>query len=135
MRANRLYGDTVTLYHPDPTNKTVQRTVLHGVCRQQGQRALPNATGTRQGAALLLVIPAAAGVYGADYTLRPGDRVYPGAGPDVPWDAWGGFVPGADSQVAVVQYVLPLTLGGKPHHVEAGAWWNGTGTGVHSLTR
>ena len=31
--------------------------------------------------------------------------------------------------------VLPMRLRGKPHHVEAGAWWNGSGTGVRSLTR
>lgn len=35
----------------------------------------------------------------------------------------------------VVRTVLPMRLRGKPHHVEAGAWWNGSGTGVRSLTR
>lgn len=83
---NKLYRDTVTLYHADAAAQTVVRTVLRGVCWQQGRRELPDAGGTRRGAAL-------------------------------------------------VQYVLPMRLRGKPHHVEAGAWWNGSGTGVRSLTR
>lgn len=98
MRKNRLCGETVTLYHPDPTAQTVCRRVLRGVSWQQGRREKPDATGTKQGTALLLVIPEAAGL-------------------------------------AVVAYVLPLRLRGRVHHVEAGAWWNASGTGAHSLTR
>lgn len=85
MRKNRLCGETVTLYHPDPTAQTVCRRVLRGVSWQQGRREKPDATGTKQGTALLLVIPEAAGQYGADYTLDPGDRVLLGEGP-----AWPG---------------------------------------------
>lgn len=114
---NKLYRDTVTLYHADTAAQTVVRTVLRGVCWQQGRRELPDAGGTRRGTALLVVIPETTARYGADYTLAPGDRLFPGEGP------------------ALVQYVLPMRLHGKPHHVEAGAWWNGSGTGVRSLTR
>ena len=53
----------------------------------------------------------------------------------VTWADWPGFVPAAVEGAALVQYVLPMRLRGKPHHVEAGAWWNGSGTGVRSLTR
>ena len=65
----------------------------------------------------------------------PGDRLFPGEGPALTWADWPGFVPAAVEGAALVQYVLPMRLRGKPHHVEAGAWWNGSGTGVRSLTR
>lgn len=132
---HKLYGETVTLYHPDVANKAVVRTVLRGVFWQQGRRALPDVTGTRQGAAMLLVVPEATARYGLDYTLAPGDRLLPGEGPALTWADWPGFVPAAVANVAVIQYVLPMRLRGRPHHVEAGAWWNGSGTGAHSLTR
>ena len=95
MRKNRLCGETVTLYHPDPAAQTVCRRVLRGVSWQQGRREKPDAAGTKQGTALLLVIPEAAGQYGADYTLDPGDRVLLGEGPGVAWADWPGFVPAA----------------------------------------
>ena len=123
------------LYHADAAAQTVVRTVLRGVCWQQGRRELPDAGGTRRGAALLVVIPETTARYGADYTLAPGDRLFPGEGPALTWADWPGFVPAAVEGAALVQYVLPMRLRGKPHHVEAGAWWNGSGTGVRSLTR
>ena len=95
MRKNRLCGETVTLYHPDPAAQTVCRRVLRGVSWQQGRREKPDAAGTKQGTALLLVIPEAAGQYGADYTLDPGDRVLLGEVPGVAWADWPGFVPAA----------------------------------------
>ena len=88
-----------------------------------------------QGTALLVVIPQTVARYGADYTLAPGDRLCLGEGPVLQWEDWPGFVPAAVENAAVVQYVLPMRLHGRLHHVEAGAWWNGSGTGVHSLTR
>lgn len=132
---NKLYGDTVTLYHPDKAAQRVVRTVLHRVFCQQGRRELPDVKGTQQGAALLLVVPETTARFGADYTLQPGDRLYLGEGPDVAWADWPGFVPAAFDGVAIVRYVLPMRLRGRLHHVEAGAWWSGSGTGVHSLTR
>mgnify|MGYP003171945836 CR=1 FL=1 len=54
---NKMYRDTVTLYHADAAAQTVVRTVLRGVCWQQGRRELPDAGGTRRGTALLVVIP------------------------------------------------------------------------------
>ncbi|WP_455501604.1 hypothetical protein [Gemmiger sp.] len=132
---NKLYGDTVTLYHPDAKAARVVRTVLHGVFCQQGRRELPDVNGAKQGAALLLVVPETTAKFGADYTLLPGDRLFLGEGPDVAWADWPGFVPAAVDGVGIVQYVLPMRLRGRLHHVEAGAWWSGTGTGVHSLTR
>lgn len=132
---DKLCGETVTLYHPDAAHRRVMRRVVRGVYWQQGRRALPDAGGTRQGTALLVVIPQTAARYGEDYTLAPGDRLCLGEGPVLQWADWPGFVPAAVENVAVVQYVLPMRLHGRLHHVEAGAWWNGSGTGVHSLTR
>ena len=65
---NKLYRDTVTLYHADEAAQTVVRTVLRGVCWQQGRRELPDAGGTRRGAALLVVIPETTARYGAGPT-------------------------------------------------------------------
>ena len=134
MRESRLYAQTVTLYHGDAAAQRVGRTVLRGVFWQHGRRSTPDAGGTQVGAAMLLVVPETSARYGADYTLEPGDRLCPGEGPALAWADWPAFVPGARDDVAVVQYVLPMTLGGAPHHVEAGAWWTGGGTGAHSLT-
>ena len=78
---NKLYRDTVTLYHADAAAQTVVRTVLRGVCWQQGRRELPDAGGTRRGAALLVVIPETTARYGADYTLAPGGQAVPRRGP------------------------------------------------------
>ena len=100
---NKLYRDTVTLYHADTAAQTVVRTVLRGVCWQQGRRELPDAGGTRRGAALLVVIPETTARYGADYTLAPGDRLFPGEGPALTWADWPGFVPAAVEGAALVQ--------------------------------
>ena len=70
--------------------------------------------------------------YGADYTLEPGDRLCPGEGPALAWADWPAFVPGARDDVAVVQYVLPMTLGGAPHHVEAGGLVDGAAAPVRT---
>ena len=69
---DKLCGETVTLYHPDAAHRRVVRQVLRGVYWQQGRRALPDAGGTRQGTALLVVIPQTTARYGEDYTLAPG---------------------------------------------------------------
>ena len=128
-----LFAQTVTLYRLE--GDTVRRTVLRGVHWQRGRRALPENAGTRTGTMMLLVIPAAAGEYGQDYLLDPGDRVCDGEGPALTAADWPGFVPAADRRVAVVEYVTPFTLGGRVHHVEAGAWWNTSGSGAKGLTR
>ena len=77
---HNLYRDTVTLYHADAAAQTVVRTVLRGVCWQQGRRELPDADGTRRGTALLVVIPETTARYGADYKGTGGQAV-PRRGP------------------------------------------------------
>lgn len=133
MKRNPLCAQTVTLYHADEAAGQVVRTVVQGVSWQRGCRRLPTAQGTRQGSALLLVIPEEAARFGVDYTLAPGDRAVPGEGPDVAWEDWPEFLPAA-GQAAVIEYVTPFTLRGRPHHLEAGGWWTTAGTGAHSLT-
>lgn len=129
----KLFDQTVTLYHWQEGG--VRRTVLRGVFWQRGRRMVPETGGARTGSMLLLVIPAAAGDYGQDYTLEPGDRVFEGEGPDLTAADWPAFVPAANPRVAVVEYVTPFTRRGRLHHVEAGAWWNTSGSGAKSLTR
>lgn len=133
MRKRGLYAQTVTVYHADAAAQSVTHTVLRGVYFQYGRRTLPAADGTRAAAVLLLVIPAAAGRWGADYTLAPGDRLLLGAGKAVAWADWPRFVPAEHDDVAIVQQVTPLRLRGELHHVEATVWWNTTGTGARSL--
>lgn len=134
MRDRSLFGRTVTVYHGDADALAVTRTVLRGVFWQHGHRRTPAADGTTATAAMLLVVPETAARYGVDYTLEPGDRLCPGEGPELSWADWGAFVPGVDPRVAVVQYVLPFYRGQVLHHLEAGTWWTGSGTGAHSLT-
>lgn len=134
MRNNRLFGRTVTVYHGDADALAVTRTVLRGVFWQHGRRGTPDADGTTQGEVLLLVVPESAARYGTDYTLEPGDRLCPGEGPDLAWADWADFVPALRAGVAVIQYVMPMYRGETLHHVEAGTWWTGGGTGAHSLT-
>lgn len=131
MPENLLYRQTVTIYHAE--NGAVARTVVPNVFWQRGRRRMPGGTGTRDDSALLLVIPETSARWGVDYTLVPGDRVFPGEGPELDLAGWGRFVP-ALTETAVVEYVTPMTLRGAPHHVEAGGWWTDSGTGAHSLT-
>lgn len=133
MKNRPLFRQTVTLYHPDEAARAVTRRVVRGVSWQRGRRQLPDAKGARSGNVLLLVIPEASARFGVDYTLDPGDRALEGEGPEVGWDDWPDFLP-ATAGAAVIEYVMPYTLRGVPHHVEAGGWWTSMGTGAHSLT-
>ena len=56
MRKRGLYGQTVTVYHPVPMKKRVDRYVLRDVFCQIGSREVPDAAGTKSGAAMLLVV-------------------------------------------------------------------------------
>lgn len=80
-----------------------------------------------------MVIPETAARYGADYTLAPGDRLCLGEGPVLQWGDWPGFVPRGGN--AAVRSMCCDAAARQAAPVEAGAWWNGSGTGVHSLTR
>ena len=51
MRKRGLYGQTVTVYHPVPMKKRVDRYVLHDVFCQIGSREVPDAAGAKSGAA------------------------------------------------------------------------------------
>ena len=131
MAENPLFADTVTLYHADPAAHTVTRRVLRGVYLQTGMRQKPDVKGTKSGTSFLLVIPAAVWDGAA---LNPGDRLCRGEGAALSWQQFAAFVPGK-AQTAVVEYILLLMHRGRLHHIEVGAWWQGTGTGAHSLTR
>ena len=148
MRKRGLYGQTVTVYHPVPMKKRVDRYVLRDVFCQIGSREVPDAAGAKSGAAMLLVVLAVLGGIGAlvlpetdvtryrvDYKLAAGDRVMLGEGPEVEWAAWPSFVPAEVDGLGAITYVLPLYLRGAVHHVEAGAWWSAGGAGAGRLAR
>ena len=54
MRKRGLYGQTVTVYHPVPMKKRVDRYVLRDVFCQIGSREVPDAAGAKSGEAMLL---------------------------------------------------------------------------------
>lgn len=129
-----LCVQTVTLYHPDETTRTVVRTLLEGVFLDRRVKMNHTETGQQQAQAFLLVIPDRAGRLGREYLLVPGDRVFDGVGPELSWEEWPAFVPAVRDGICCVQYVDPKTMGGQPCHVEAGGWWTRSGGGAHSLT-
>lgn len=129
-----LCTQTVTLYHPDEEAGTVTRTVVAGAFLDRRLRMTHTETGQQQAQAFVLVIPAAAGVPGQDYTLEPGDRVLEGEGPEISRESWPQFVPALHPGLCCVQYVDPKTVRGRFCHLEAGGWWTRSGSGAHSLT-
>lgn len=135
-RGLSIYGQTVTVYHPLPGKKRVDKYILHDVFCQLGSREVPDASGAKSGAAMLLVVPETDLLrYSVDYKLASGDRVMLGEGPEVDWAAWPSFVPAEVDGLGVITYVLPLYLRGALHHVEAGAWWSAGGAGAGRLAR
>ena len=129
-----LCTQTVTLYHPDEEAGTVTRTVVEGAFLDRRVRMTHTETGRQQAQAFVLVIPAAAGVPGQDYTLEPGDRVLAGEGPEISRESWPQFVPALHPGLCCVQYVDPKAVRGRFCHLEAGGWWTRSGSGAHSLT-
>ena len=129
-----LCTQTVTLYHPDEDAGTVTRTVVTGAFLDRRVRMTHTETGRQQAQAFVLILPAAAGLPGQDYTLEPGDRVLEGEGPEISWENWPDFVSAVYPGLCCVQYVDPKTVRGRLCHLEAGGWWTRSGSGAHSLT-
>ena len=113
MRKRGLYGQTVTVYHPVPMKKRVDRYVLRDVFCQIGSREVPDAAGAKSGAAMLLVVPETDVTrYRVDYKLAAGDRVMLGEGPEVEWAAWPSFVPAeVDGLGAIRSYCRCICVG------------------------
>ena len=136
MNKRGLYGQTVTIYHAVPEKKRVERYLLRDVFCQLGSREVPDAAGSKSGAAMLLVVPEKENLhYGPGYRLAAGDRVLLGEGAEVGWADWPGFVPAEVPGLGAVTYVLPMYYRGGIHHVEAGAWWSAGGAGAGRLAR
>ena len=142
----------------------MERYLLRDVFCQLGSREVPDAAGSKSGAAMLLVVPedtpgvsgdaglTAVGAgegtaesgsgpgagkrrYGVTYRVAAGDRVLLGEGAEVGWADWPGFVPAEVPGLGAVTYVLPMYYRGGIHHVEAGAWWSAGGAGAGRLAR
>lgn len=106
-----LCNQTVTLY--GIREGALQRQVLHGVMYQHWQSEKVDASGKALETGCLLIVP-------GQVDLKPGDRVYPGVGPQITKQEWTGFLPVRHPGLAQVSYVKPYTFEGAVCHTEAG---------------
>ena len=107
-----LCDRTVTVYRLQAGQ--VLRTVVEG-CFYRWQTALrTDALGRREETVFLLVMP------GDTQRVFPGDRIYPGIGPEVSAQDWPRWLPVNVPGLAEAEYVSPHFWEGRLCHVEAG---------------
>lgn len=134
-----LCNQTVTIYNAVKQNGLVQyrKTVIeNGVYMGRGRSWSSDKTGTSARSPFLLVIPQGAGgktyipptEYAntgtpGSFTLKDGDKVMPGVGPDVNTpQEWNNLSPVNCDGVVTVKNANPVRgLTGEIVHVEAGA--------------
>ena len=105
-----LCDQTVTVYHM--VGGQVFRQVIHGCYFQRQDRRKVAMDGPRFSTRFLLVIP------GDTLQVFPGDRVFPGEGPEVV--DWDTFLPATEPQLAQIGWVKPCYWKGTLCHTEAG---------------
>ncbi len=120
-----LCNQTVTLYHPDLSDKfACTRVVFHGAHFDFKKVQTVDKTGSRESNSFLLVLPSkwdGRPTWGADFSLVAGDKVILGEGPEITDRAvWAGFVPAKVPGLVVVKDVDVKYWNGKVCHVEAG---------------
>lgn len=127
-----LCDQTVTLYHAELAGGyRCTRTVFHGAHFDAKKAETVEKTGSRQANGFLLVLPSGWGgrpVWAAAakpgqtaFSLAPGDKVFPGEGPEVATrEAWNLFLPAGVPGLAVVKDVDVKYWRGEVCHVEAG---------------
>ncbi len=106
-----LCNQTVTVYSLQ--NGAVRRQVIENAWYQFWESEKLDHTGKQRETGCLLVIPGGA-------ELRPGDRIYPGVGPQITQKEWTGFLPVHIPGLAQVAYVKPCYWQGQLCHIEAG---------------
>ncbi len=104
-----LCNQTVTLYRL--RNGTVQRRVVDGVHYRYWTQEKLDAAGKSRETGCLLIIPGKA-------DIQPGDRVYPGVGPQITAQTWAGFLPVQIPGLAQIRYVAPQWWQGEICHTE-----------------
>ncbi len=107
---------------PRRQRRAVVRTVLRGVCWQQGRRGAADAGGTRRGTALLVVIRRRPGTARTIRWHR--GQAVPRRGPGADLGRLAGLCAcgGGGCGAGAVRATDAAAVN---HHVEAGAWWNG----------
>lgn len=108
-----LCRDTVTLYRRQEHG--VFRQVLEHAFLSWEERTVTDTLGTRKGTDFLLILP------GKEQTVLPGDRVFPGIGPELETGDWESFLPCAVPGLGQVDYVRRYRLDGQICHTEAGS--------------
>ena len=134
-----LCNQTVTIYHQLGAGEkfACTRTVFRGAFLDQKKVRTVDKTGSKEGYSFLAVSPSGRGrpewVAPAAYaelpeqkrdgtfTLSPGDKLLPGAGPEIAdRKAWSSFVPATTPGLVVVSDVDVKLWEGSVCHVEAG---------------
>lgn len=108
-----LCDTPVTIYRLD--GKDVERTEVEKAFLDFKKVESVDKTGSKDSASFLLVVP------GSETTLRVGDKVMRGKGPEITtMDEWRSFIPSKVPGLAVVSYVDEKYFHGQMVHVEAG---------------
>lgn len=105
---------TVTIYRQEAPGQ-YSRRVFHRAFLEYRRRVDIGKTGSAGESTFLLVIP------GEEVPVRPGDKVFPGEGPEIATrEEWAAFIPARVPGLVVVGYVEPKYWQGKLCHTEAG---------------
>jgi hypothetical protein len=107
-----LCDQTVTVYRL--TDGDVQRQVLEGCFYRWEDGLQEDAAGVHHSRRFLLIQP------GDTQRVQPGDRIFPGVGPEVDAGAWARFIPALVPGLGEAAYAVPRFFGGELVHTEAG---------------
>lgn len=108
-----LCDQTVTVYRLK--DGKVQRFLTEHAYLTYEIRRKNSSSGVDGGAAFRLILPGS-----EEISLLPGDRIYPGVGPEVTRQQWSGFLPATVPGLCMVGVVKPFYFMGSLCHTEAG---------------
>lgn len=106
-----LCNQTVTLYRC--RGGKIDRQVRNDAFYVWQVGTVADELGTRQETLCTLILP-------GDPSLRPGDRVYDGIGPEITESQWPHFLPVSIPGLGEINYVRPCRWQGRICHTEAG---------------
>lgn len=107
-----LCDQTVTVYRL--AGDAVVRQVLDGCFYRWEDGLLEDETGVHHSRKFLLIQP------GDTQRVQPGDRIFPGIGPEVTAGDWAEFVPARVPGLGEAAYAIPRFFGTELVHTEAG---------------
>ncbi len=106
-----LCRQTVTLYRK--TEAGISRQVVENCCYTWQDIRRDSSPGTRLERKFRLIMP------GSPQRVLPGDRVFPGVGPELTLGQWTAFLPVTVPGLSQVRQVKPCFLGECLLHTEA----------------